>query len=136
MTNNTITMTQEELQAIIANAVQQGISATKKPVARKANTRATVKASAGDLVAKMATLGLEPKADVWLHTSQNGRSTLFCQFSKSEEAELELMAECGFENWANKDSKRDMWQTDYSRIVRMYADIESGCEGNYEMFRR
>ena len=133
--NNTqITLTQEMLQSLISNAVVQAINATKKPSARKANTRATVKLGADGLLAELAKLGIEPKTDVWLYTAKSGRTTLFCQFSKTESAELDFMGSIGFESWANKDSKRDMWQG--GRIVRLYADVPEGAEGNYEAFRR
>lgn len=132
--NTQITLTQEALQALISNAVVQAINATKKTSARKANTRATVKLGNDDLLAELTKLGIEPKTDVWLYTAKSGRTTLFCQFSKTESAELEFMGSIGFEPWANRDSKKDMWQG--GRIVRLYADVPEGAEANYEAFRR
>ena len=89
---------------------------------------------AEELLAKLTEQAIIPKTDVWLYTSSSGRNTLFCQFSKTESEELELMASMGFEPWANRDSKKDMWQQ--GRILRLYADVPEGTEANYEMFRR
>ena len=127
------------VQALIAQTTSQAvaavINATKKPTrVRKGNTRATVKAGAEELLAKLTEQAIVPKTDVWLYTSSSGRNTLFCQFSKTESEELELMASMGFEPWSNKDSKKDMWQQ--GRIIRLYADVPEGTEANYEAFRR
>jgi len=93
--------------------------------------RATIKLSNGFLLLELSKLELEPRTDVWLDTA-SGRTTLFCQFSETEEKEIELVESVGFEPlFADRN---DMWQG--GRIVRFYADIPKGREKDYEIFRR
>ena len=123
------------IQALIAQTTSQAVAVALnsiKPAARKGNTRATVKLSADDLLAKMAEVGLTADDVLLRQSARSGRWTLFTQFATTEEEAIEAMSSAGFEVWSDGSSYKDYWQN--HRIVRLYADIPAGCEESYKVF--